>query len=131
MALKKNASVGHILFSRAQPDPDAPISLSILAPLAVVPHSQKSGVGSVLVEKGLQILSDAGPHRVFVMGHPSYYPRFGFRPAGVLGFEATYPILEKNADAWMVRELVPEIVENYSGKVICADSMHRPEYWAE
>jgi putative acetyltransferase len=96
-----------------------------------MPHSQKTGVGTALAEKGMLVLSDAGAQLVFVLGHPAYYPRFGFSPAGELGFEATYPILEKNAGAWMVKALAPHIIGKYSGKVICADTMNRPEYWAE
>jgi putative acetyltransferase len=131
LALEKDAAVGHILFTRARIEPEAPLSIYILAPLAVMPHSQKTGVGTALAEKGIQVLSDAGAQLVFVLGHPSYYPRFGFNPAGALGFEATYPILEKNADAWMVKELAPHIIGKYSGKVICADTMNRQEYWVE
>ena len=131
LALEKDKAIGHILFTRARLEPDAPMSLYILAPLAVVPHCQKTGIGKALVEKGLQILSNNGVQLVFVLGHPAYYPRFGFRPAGVHGFEATYPILEKNADAWMVRELAPDTIKRFSGKVICADAMNRPEYWVE
>ena len=131
LAMEDDIALGHILFTRARIEPDAPLSIYILAPLAVMPDSQKTGVGTALAEKGMQVLSDAGAQLVFVLGHPAYYPRFGFSPAGELGFEATYPILEKNADAWMVRELVPHIIGKYSGKVICADTMNRPEYWAE
>ncbi|MEN8246983.1 MAG: N-acetyltransferase [Thermodesulfobacteriota bacterium] len=131
LALNKETPVGHILFTRARLEPDVPLFIYILAPLAVVPEYQKAGMGKALVEKGLKVLSNAGAHLVFVLGHPSYYPRFGFKPAGVLGFKATYPILEKNADAWMVQELVPDTIHRFSGKVICADVMHRPEYWVE
>lgn len=131
LALEKDEAVGHVLFSRARLEPAAALSVCILAPLAVVPQSQKGGIGAALVEKGLKTLSAAGVQLVFVLGHPAYYPRFGFRPAGALGFEATYPILEKNADAWMVRELAPDILGSCSGKVICADTMNRQEYWVE
>ena len=131
LALEKDAPVGHILFTRAQLIPEAPLAVYILAPLAVVPEYQKSGIVKALVEKGLKALSKAGVHLVFVLGHPSYYPRFGFRPAGALGFEATYPILEKNAAAWMVQEMTPDIIGKYSGKVICANKMNQPEYWVE
>jgi len=131
IAVEKDEAVGHVLFTRARLQPDVPLSIYILAPLAVVPEYQKTGIGKALAEKGLKVLSNAGTHLVFVLGHPSYYPRFGFRPAGVMGFEATYPILEKNADAWMVRELTPDTLDRFSGKIICADTMNRPEYWAE
>jgi predicted N-acetyltransferase YhbS len=72
-----------------------------------------------------------GVELVFVLGHPGYYPRFGFKPAGVLGFEAPYPIPEKHADAWMVRELRAGIIGSVRGKVVCADTLSRPEYWRE
>ena len=131
LAIEKTALLGHILFTKARLKPAAALSVCILAPLAVVPQFQKAGIGAALVETGLKTLSAAGVQLVFVLGHPAYYQRFGFRPAGALGFEATYPILEKNADAWMVRELAPDILGSFSGTVICADTMNRQEYWVE
>ena len=67
----------------------------------------------------------------FVLGHPGYYPRFGFTPAGPRGIEAPFPILPKNEDAWMVLELAPGLVGKVKGKVIGADAMMRPEHWRE
>jgi putative acetyltransferase len=131
LAFIDGRAVGHILFTRAHLEPVAPLSLYILAPLAVIPEFQNQGIGGALIEKGIQILSEADVDLVFVLGHPAYYPRFGFKPAGVLGFAATYPIPEKNADAWMVQALKSEILEQYSGTVVCADTMHKPKYWRE
>ena len=131
LAFQENRAVGHIMFSRATLEPHAPLSISILGPLAVVPEFQKQGIGSKLIESGLDILSKSGVDLVFVLGHPTYYPRCGFKPAGNLGFEPSYPILEKNADAWMVQELRPGIIGNFSGKIICADSLDDPKYWQE
>jgi putative acetyltransferase len=68
---------------------------------------------------------------VFVLGHPAYYPRFGFSPAGARGLDAPYPIPQKNAEAWMVRELRPGVIGDCSGRVICADALADPEYWRE
>ena len=68
---------------------------------------------------------------MFVLGHPEYYPRYGFVSAGKLGFEATYPIPEKVADAWMVQELQPGIIGKIKGKVLCAKALDAPEYWRE
>ncbi len=48
-----------------------------------------------------------------------------------LGFEATHPIPDQHADAWMVLELRPGIIDSVSGKVICADVLNRPEHWRE
>ncbi len=131
VAFQEDKAVGHIFFSRATLEPNVPLSISILGPLAVVPDTQKQGIGSKLIENGLDILSESRVDLVFVLGHPRYYPRFGFKPAGNLGFEPSYPIPEQNADAWMVQELRPGIIGNFRGKVICADSLNEPQYWRE
>jgi putative acetyltransferase len=57
--------------------------------------------------------------------------RFGFKPAGVRGFEAPYPIPAKDASAWMVQELRPNVVGKYSEKISCADALNKPEHWRE
>ena len=129
LAFKKNRAVGYILFTKAQLNSFPSISVSILAPLAVIPSFQRQGVGGCLVQYGLQVLADSGVDLVFVLGHPEYYPRFGFKPAGKLGFNPPFSRQEKNADAWMVLPLRQGIVDNYSGKVICADQLNKPEYW--
>ena len=103
---------------------------SILAPLAVVPDSQKQGAGSQLIEYGWRVLSKSAVDLVFVLGYPEYYSRFGFKPVGNLGFDAPYPIALKNADAWMVKELTPGVIGAFSGQVICADKLNKPEYWS-
>ena len=131
LAFIDDQAVGHILFTQARLEPKSTLSVSILAPLAVVPDVQKQGVGGELIKTGLKILADSGKDLVFVLGHPSYYPRHGFKPAGVLGFEASYPIPEKNADAWMVIALKQNVIGAYTGKVICADALDKPEYWRE
>jgi len=119
------------MFTKACLEPRAPLSLSILAPLAVVPDSQGQGIGGKLIEYGLKVLSDLGVDLVFVLGHPEYYLRHGFEPAGKLGFAAPYRIAEKNADAWMVQALNPEAIPAFSGKVVCAKKLDKPEYWRE
>ncbi|WP_210407319.1 GNAT family N-acetyltransferase [Hydrocoleum sp. CS-953] len=131
VAFQEDRAVGHIFFSRATLEPNVPLSLSILGPLAVIPDAQKQGIGGKLIQNGLDILSKSGVDLVFVLGHPTYYPRFGFKPAGNLRFEPSYPIPEQNADAWMVQELRPGIIGNFRGKVICADSLNEPKYWRE
>ena len=132
LAFKSDRPVGHILFTTARlTKSQTTAAIAILAPLAVVPDAQKQGIGGKLIETGLQFLSKSGVDLVFVLGHPEYYPRHGFKPAGRLGFEAPYPILEKNADAWMVRATRPGIIGSVCGKVICADALNKPEYWLE
>jgi len=132
LAYEKDKAVGHILFTASHlKDANKAVTSVILAPLAVVPEVQKRGIGGKLIEQGLKQLTESGIDLVFVLGHPEYYPRYGFEPAGQLGFEAPFPIPEKDAAAWMVQELKPDIIGSVSGKIICADAMNKPEYWRE
>lgn len=131
LAFEDGRAVGHILFTKARLEPRAPLSIVLLAPLAVIPDAQRRGIGGKLIEQGLRMLSETGVDLVFVLGHPQYYQRFGFQPAGKLGFDATYPILEKNADAWMLVELRPGTAYAEGGKVLSADKLNKPEYWLE
>ena len=108
------------------------ISAALLAPLGVVPSAQGKSVGSRLIKEGLSLLSKSGTQLVFILGHPGYYPRHGFKPAGILGFDAPYPIPEKDANAWMVQELISGVIGRINGKkVVCADALNQPEYWRE
>ncbi|MGQ4650530.1 GNAT family N-acetyltransferase [Lyngbya aestuarii] len=130
LAFKDDRAVGHILFTTARlTNNQNTASLAILAPLAVVPEAQKQGIGGKLIERGLQLLSTSGVDLVFVLGHPEYYRRHGFKPAASLGFETPYPIPEKQVDAWMVQALRPDIIGSVRGKIICADALNKPEYW--
>ena len=131
LAFRQERAVGHILFSRAAVGGAPELSASILAPLAVVPEAQKQGVGGELIRHGRQLLSKSGVDLIFVLGYPEYYARHGFQPAGRLGFIAPYPIPEENSDAWMVQALRPGVINEYSGIVVCAETLDRPEYWRE
>jgi len=74
--------VGHILFSPATIEQDGKAIEGMgLAPMAVIPEHQRRGIGSSLVETGLDILRDSSCPFVIVLGHPEYYPRFGFETA--------------------------------------------------
>jgi len=121
--------VGHILFSRGYIEGNPRIGVSFLAPLAVIPKFQNQGIGGALIKEGRTRLSKIGVDLVFLIGHPEYYPRFGFTPASKLGFQPTYSIPSEVADAWMVLALRPDIIGEISGKVICCDVMNKPEVW--
>jgi putative acetyltransferase len=132
LAYEDDRAVGHILFTSAIIEgAEEDVTISLLAPLAVIPEFQKKGVGGELIRHGLVYLAAAGVDLVFVLGHPGYYPRYGFKPAGVQGFEAPYPIPEEHAGAWMVQELRPGVIGSVSGKLRCADMLNRPEHWRE
>lgn len=124
--------VGHLLFTSANIEPDrGQVSARILAPLAVVQNRQRRGIGSLLIQTGLRELQEHGVDLVFVLGYPDYYSRFGFKPAGAQGLEAPYPVPPQNADAWMVKELTPETIENCKGTVCCSNALDHPKYWIE
>ena len=132
LAIDDEEAVGHILFTKVRiTGNENALSAMILAPLAILPDAQGKGIGGKLIDEGLKQLSDSNFDLVFVLGHPEYYPRFGFKTAGVRGFEAPYPIPDKNASAWMVQELRPGIIGRLSGKIICADMLNEPEHWRE
>ena len=125
-------AVGHILFTRVYVnDKTAQPLLHILAPLAVVPEYQKQGIGGMLIKEGLKRLKALGSELVFVLGHVTYYPKYGFLPdAGKQGFEAPYPIPVEVADAWMVQSLADKITVS-KGKVVCCKALDKEEYWRE
>ena len=124
--------VGHILFTVARLQlEDDEVSVRILAPLAVSSHFQGEGVGGMLIREGLKQLAESGVDLVFVLGHPGYYPKYGFQTAGVLGFEAPYPIPLFHADAWMVQELKAGVIGSIEGRVQCSAVLNQPQYWRE
>lgn len=125
-------AVGHILFTKASIAEHSKLKVYILAPLAVLPDYQNQGIGKALTEKGLSILREWGVDLVFVLGHPSYYPRFGFTPhAAGLGYKAPYPIKAKNSNAWMILRLNSKVEPFQDCTVQCAKALDRPEYWRE
>jgi putative acetyltransferase len=92
--------IGHIFFTRARLASGDDVLA--LAPMAVVPARQREGVGSRLVEESLGLAAQTDFPLVVVLGHPGYYPRFGFERADTYGVEAPW---EVPAEAWMVHRL--------------------------
>ncbi|MFG2208552.1 GNAT family N-acetyltransferase [Streptomyces sp. NPDC048638] len=81
--------VGHALLTRCHID-DTPALC--LAPVSVRPGRQKSGAGSAAVRAALTAAKDMGEHYVTVLGHPAYYPRFGFTRASARGIGLTVDV---------------------------------------
>jgi len=132
VAEKDGKLAGHILFTTARlQSENQELSIRILAPLAVSSDAQGEGIGGVLIREGLKQLAESGVDLVFVLGHPRYYPRFGFQTAGILGFEAPYTIPSEHADAWMVQELKTGRLAKNEGKIQCSEVLNQPQYWRE
>ena len=93
--------VGHILFSRMSVTPAR--FFAGLAPVAVSPHVQGRGIGDALCRAGIEAVRALGAEAVVVLGHPDYYPRFGFSA------EAAHKLLSPYAGspAFMALELTP------------------------
>jgi predicted N-acetyltransferase YhbS len=124
--------VGYVLYTNVRVEGSMqPVFASILAPLAVDPKYQNRGIGGRLINEGLRLLKEAGVDLVFVLGHPGYYPKYGFSPAGIRGWDAPYPIAPENAGAWMIQEIHPGVIGRVSGIVVCADALNDPRYWIE
>jgi putative acetyltransferase len=96
--VEEDEVVGHVMLSPMRMDPLRPLQLS---PLSVAPARQGRGVGSALVREALRRADELGEPFVLLLGHPGYYPRFGFEPAAPLGILATHDY----GDAWMLAKL--------------------------
>lgn len=101
--------LAHIAFSACQVAGGLE-RLALLGPLAVAPTRQRKGIGSALVKAGLQRLRQDGAKRVFVLGDPGYYGRFGFRPDGdvtppyalPVEWEGAWQSLSLDDDRWAI-----------------------------
>lgn len=83
--------IGHVLFSRMAVEADGlPLRATGLAPVSVLPDAQRSGVGVALIQAGLKQLRADGFQISFVLGHPDYYPRFGYRAALAVPYESPF-----------------------------------------
>ncbi len=103
--------VGQILFTRIKIGNN--ISLA-LAPLSVLPVYQGKGIGGRLILRGHRVAKELGYTSVIILGHPSYYPRFGYRPASLWNIKAPFDVPD---DSFMAIELLPNGLKNVSGIV--------------
>jgi len=122
VALVGGVPVGHILFSPAMLEAaSGRVAGMALAPLAVLPEHQRQGIGSALVKAGLQVLRSRSCPFVIVLGHPAYYPRFGFEPASHFGISSQWTGLPD--DVFMALILDQESMNGVAGVV-----RYRPEF---
>jgi putative acetyltransferase len=114
VAEENQAIVGHILFSPVELPGHPETRIMGLAPMAVAPGLQNKGIGSALVRAGLEQCRQLGFGAVVVLGHPGFYPRFGFAPATRFGIGCDYEVPE---EVFRALELRPGTLRGASGKV--------------
>lgn len=114
VAEEDQAIVGHILFSPVVLPDHSDLKIMGLAPMAVMPGNQRGGIGSALVRAGLERCKELGFGAVVVLGHPEYYPRFGFSPASRFGIGCEYEVPD---EAFMLVELEPGYLRDVRGTV--------------
>ena len=101
VALNEGVLVGHILFSRLTLESgEERCDAVALAPVAVLPTRQRSGIGAALIETAHQMLRKQGERLCIVLGDPAYYGRFGYTHARAAGFASDYQCEALQALAW-------------------------------
>jgi putative acetyltransferase len=115
VAVRDGEVVGHISFTPVTLESAGVVSSAIgLAPLSVLPDLQNQGIGSDLVRRGLDECRRLGEEVVVVLGHPTYYARFGFVPAASLGIRSEYPVPD---EVFRVAELRPGALGGRQGLI--------------
>ena len=112
VAIVDSAIVGHILFSPVLLLGCEHLRVMGLGPMAVAPEHQRHGIGSALVREGLRQCRELRCQVVVVLGHPEYYPRFGFVPAVRYSIRSEYDVPD---DVFMLAELEAEALKDVSG----------------
>lgn len=121
VAVCDNEVIGHILFSPATIEYQGrTIAGAALGLMAVMPRYQRRGIGTKLVKDGVLRLQEKSCPFLVVIGHPEYYPRFGFRPASQYGIQSDWDVPD---EAFMMIVLADEEMQGVKGTV-----KYRPEF---
>lgn len=107
--------VGHALYSTVRLVRENGEETAVaLGPIGVLPEFQKQGIGAHLITKGNTFCFEAGHNLIFVLGHASYYPKFGFAPTAPYGITCEYDV---PPEAFMVVARTPDGLDGHCGTV--------------
>ena len=120
VAEEDDALVGHIAFSAINIESHSDVRGVGLRPMAVIPSMQRRAIGSELVLAGLERCRNLDYHYMVVLGHPQYYPRFGFVSAGNYGIKCFWEVPN---DVFMILELKPGALAGVRGL-----AQYQPEF---
>ncbi|WP_026908114.1 GNAT family N-acetyltransferase [Paucisalibacillus globulus] len=110
-----NRIVGHILLTKIKINNEDQVVESLaLAPVSVLPEYQNQGVGKLLITKALKKAKELKFNSIVVLGHPEYYPKFGFKKASIWGIKAPFEVSD---EAFMAMELGENTLDKVSGFV--------------
>jgi len=112
VAEQNEVIIGHVMFSPVSLTGHTDLKIMGLGPVAVDPEHQRLGIGTALIKTGLEKCNKLGYGAVIVLGHQSYYPRFGFVPSVNYGISSEYDV---PPEVFMVMELQPGYLNDASG----------------
>jgi putative acetyltransferase len=121
VATDNDQIVGHVLFTEAiVAEAGSQFRALGLGPMAVLPSYQRKGIGSRLLQRALDRCRELDYDAVVVIGHPEFYPRFGFVPARLKGIRCEFDVPD---EAFMVLELREDVLAGRTGVV-----RYQPEF---
>ena len=121
VAVEDGRVVGHVMLSEAGiQTEDGQVEALALGPVGVLPDRQGQGIGSALIREALSRCARAGHRVVVLVGHPGYYPRFGFSASLAKNLTSPY-----SGEAFMALELVPGALCGISGRFEFAPPFER------
>jgi putative acetyltransferase len=106
--------IGHILLSRLDVTAGKrKLNALALVPMAVSPEWQRQGIGSALMRAAIEAARNAQADVIVVLGHPAFYPRFGFSAARAAKLKSPF-----SGEAFMVLEITPNALGDGAGHVV-------------
>jgi len=115
VAVVNDEVIGHILLTKIKIiNVDQSTESLGLAPVSVLPEYQNKGIGKLLINTAFEKAKELGYKSVVVLGHPDYYPQFGFKKASSWKIKAPFEVPD---DAFMAFELSDNALSNVSGVV--------------